>query len=207
MPNQAMQPTAGRCDVHIGFYETVVRIYHARSRERWLSLFSLDVVDAMNRIAVGIAFGMFPVVAGAAGISPKSLDSFVEDFRAACKSGDIRQVESLVWWGRATPEMRRDIKAELKQAVSNPITSIQIGLLPTRYRSSKEMRRATLAPTHELFVRYGPLDHTRFFLGQRHGRFYIVVYTHQWRVAPVITQTTSNQTLQPTRSRLVSSFP
>jgi hypothetical protein len=157
----------------------------------------------MDRIAVVIAFGMFPVVAGAAGISPRSLDSFVEDFRAACKSGDIPRVESLVWWGRATPEMRRDIKAELKYAVSNPIMSIQVGLLPMKYRSSKEMRYATLTPTHELFVRYNPLDHTRFFLGQRHGRFYIVIYIHQRRLAPVITQTTSNQSLQPTPGRVV----
>jgi len=155
----------------------------------------------MNRIALGIAIGMFPLVAGAAKISPKSLDSFVEDFRAACRSGDIRRVESLVWWERATPEMRRDIKAELRQTISNPIKSIQVGLLPMRYRSSEEMRHASLAPTHELFVRYGPLDHTRFFLGQRRGRFYIVVYPHRWHEAPVITQTMSNQAMQPTAGR------
>jgi hypothetical protein len=97
--------------------------------------------------------------------------------------------------------MRRDIREELRQAVSNPIKSIQVGLLPLRYRSSEVMRHASIAPTHELFVRYGPLDNTRFFLGQRHGRFYIVVYPHRWHMAPVITRTTSNHAMQPTAGR------
>jgi hypothetical protein len=40
--NQSLEPTAGRRDAHIYFYETVLGVCHARSRRRWLSSFSLD---------------------------------------------------------------------------------------------------------------------------------------------------------------------
>jgi len=38
-PNQSLEPTAGRCEVHVWFYETVVDVCHARRRQRWLRLF------------------------------------------------------------------------------------------------------------------------------------------------------------------------
>src|SRR4051812_38329269 len=39
--NQSLEPTAGRCVESLGFYERVPDVYHATSRQRWLSSFSL----------------------------------------------------------------------------------------------------------------------------------------------------------------------
>jgi hypothetical protein len=40
-PNKSLEPTAGRCNAHFEFYETVSGVCHARSRQRWLSSVSL----------------------------------------------------------------------------------------------------------------------------------------------------------------------
>jgi hypothetical protein len=40
-PNQSLQLTAGRRDDQLEFHETVVEVMKARSRQRWLPLFSL----------------------------------------------------------------------------------------------------------------------------------------------------------------------
>jgi len=148
---------------------------------------------------------------GAVKTNSTALDSFVAEFRSACASGDIHQLQHLVWWGKTTskvrkdietelgvaasepfllwktaPSIRRDIEVELAQAISKPIVSIQVGLLPREYRRLKEMREASLPVTHELFVRYGPLENTRFFLGRHQGRFYIVVYPHRVRIPQLL---------------------
>src|SRR5205814_10340917 len=41
-PNQSLEPTAGRREVHVGFYERVLDVCHARRHQRWLSSISLD---------------------------------------------------------------------------------------------------------------------------------------------------------------------
>jgi hypothetical protein len=46
MPNQSLEPTAGRYDVHIRFYERVPDVAKARRRQRWLSSVSLDLMRA-----------------------------------------------------------------------------------------------------------------------------------------------------------------
>ena len=40
-PNQSLHLTAGRRDDQLEFHETVVEVMKARSRQRWLTLFSL----------------------------------------------------------------------------------------------------------------------------------------------------------------------
>jgi hypothetical protein len=46
--NQSPEPTAGRCDDHVWFYETVLDVCRARPRQRWLSSVSLDCSRVMS---------------------------------------------------------------------------------------------------------------------------------------------------------------
>ena len=41
MPNQSLEPTAGRSEVHVRFYEKVLDACYARRRQRWLISVSL----------------------------------------------------------------------------------------------------------------------------------------------------------------------
>jgi hypothetical protein len=61
-PNQSLEPTVGRRDDHIYFYETVLDVCHARSRQRWLSAVSLGLVNlvatALAIVLVALAFAI-----------------------------------------------------------------------------------------------------------------------------------------------------
>ena len=48
-PNQTIQPTAGRCIFLASLYENTSIASHARSRQRWLILFSLGLSLLRNR--------------------------------------------------------------------------------------------------------------------------------------------------------------
>src|SRR5882724_7760372 len=50
--NKSLEPTAGRCEVHVSFYETVLDVCYTRRRQRWLSSFSLDAEAFLDSIAI-----------------------------------------------------------------------------------------------------------------------------------------------------------
>ncbi len=118
-----------------------------------------------------------------------TVEGFEAAFRQANASKDLRRLEQLVWWERATPKASQNMRAALRQELGHPIRRIEVA----RFSWADAIyppRNPNLRPAHFFTVwsvsgrdRLGAQITGRFYtLGKNDGRFYLIV-SDQWPVA------------------------
>jgi hypothetical protein len=133
----------------------------------------------MNQAALVSALGiLFFALTAAAKHNLTTLEGFETAFRRAHDSGDVRRLELLVCWDRATRKQRQDMRAALRIGLGDRINSIEMRPYVTDLRNyMKSPLDPNIDPTHVFFVYYnlGDFHGTRFPIGKKHGRFYLVI--------------------------------
>jgi hypothetical protein len=125
---------------------------------------------------------LFPQMTLAA-VNISTLTGFEAAFRRANASGDIRQLERLVFWDKATASSKRSLTYRLKEGLGQTIDKIQI--LPFSGETAlfgSFLQHPTLQPSYVVVVWYVlhrdkagvPIVGTRYPVGMKDGRFYIV---------------------------------
>jgi len=119
--------------------------------------------------------------------APRSAEELAERFRKAQAQKDLKAIQALFFWGKATTRVRLAVRNSIDRDLARAATAVAIKPLSSGQRMSETLDgvtyRPTLDPVASLEVTFAPVTRGKilykpatssFLVGARDGRYYLL---------------------------------